>query len=104
MPRYVLVKLLEKDRSNVFAIPGVIKYLFWLGKPAIVRHTEIEMLQNEINSSFSVSSKSNLNVGNNFVNPFGPFKGINGKILNFSNNRLRLELKSIGLFLTVNIA
>lgn len=104
MPRYVLVKLLEKDRSNVFAIPGVIRYLFWLGKPAIVRHTEIEMLQNELNSSFSVSSKSNLNVGNNFAIPFGPFKGINGKILNFSNNRLRLELKSIGLFLTVNIA
>ena len=45
MPRYVLVKMLEKDRTNVFAIPNVIRYLFWLGKPAIVRHEEIEILE-----------------------------------------------------------
>ena len=104
MPRYVLVKMLEKDRPNVFAVPSVIRYLFWLGKPAIVRHEEIEILKNELEGYQSISNKSSLNVGNDFAIPYGPFKGINGKILNFSNNRMRLELKSIGLFLTVNIS
>lgn len=104
MPRYVLVKMLEKDRTNVFAIPNVIRYLFWLGKPAIVRHEEIEILKNQLEGYQSISNKSSLNVGNDFAIPYGPFKGINGKILNFSNNRMRLELKSIGLFLTVNIS
>lgn len=104
MPRYVLVKMLEKDRTNVFAIPNVIRYLFWLGKPAIVRHEEIEILKNELEGYQSISNKSSLNVGNDFAIPYGPFKGINGKILNFSNNRMRLELKNIGLFLTVNIS
>mgnify|MGYP001395069700 CR=1 FL=1 len=104
MPRYVLVKMLEKDRTNVFAIPNVIRYLFWLGKPAIVRHEEIEILKNQLEGYQSISNKSSLNVGNDFAIPYGPFKGINGKILNFSNNRMRLELKNIGLFLTVNIS
>ena len=104
MPRYVLVKMLEKDRPNVFAVPSVIRYLFWLGKPAIVRHEEIEILKNELEGYQSISNKSSLNVGNDFAIPYGPFKGINGKILNFSNNRMRLELKNIGLFLTVNIS
>ena len=104
MPRYVLVKMLEKDRTNVFAVPNVLRYLFWLGKPAIVRHEEIEILKNELEGCQSISNKSSLNVGNDFAIPYGPFKGINGKILNFSNNRMRLELKSIGLFLTVNIS
>lgn len=104
MPRYVLVKMLEKDRTNVFAIPNVIRYLFWLGKPAIVRHEEIEILKNELEGYQSISNKSSLNVGNDFAIPYGPFKGINGKILNFSNNRMRLELKNIGLFLTVSIS
>jgi transcriptional antiterminator RfaH len=104
MPRYVLVKMLEKDRPNVFAVPSVIRYLFWLGKPAIVRHEEIEILKNELEGCQSISNKSSLNVGNDFAIPYGPFKGINGKILNFSNNRMRLELKNIGLFLTVNIS
>ena len=104
MPRYVLVKMLEKDRTNVFAVPNVIRYLFWLGKPAIVRHEEIEILKNELEGYQSISNKSSLYVGNDFAIPYGPFKGINGKILNFSNNRMRLELKNIGLFLTVNIS
>ena len=104
MPRYVLVKMLEKDRTNVFAVPNVIRYLFWLGKPAIVRHEEIEILKNELEGYQRISNKPSLNVGNDFAIPYGPFKGINGKILNFSNNRMRLELKNIGLFLTVNIS
>ena len=104
MPRYVLVKMLEKDRTNVFAIPNVIRYLFWLGKPAIVKHEEIEILKNELEGYQSISNKSSLNVGNDFAIPYGLFKGINGKILNLSNNKMRLELKSIGLFLTVNIS
>lgn len=104
MPRYVLVKMQEKDRAKVFAIPNVKRYLFWLGKPAIVRHEEIEILKNELEGYQSISNKSSLNVGSDFAISFGPFKGINGKILNFSNNMMRLELKSIGLFLTVNIS
>ena len=36
MPSYVLVNINENERPNVFNIPGVIKYLFWLGKPATV--------------------------------------------------------------------
>ena len=104
MPRYVLVNMLEKDRTNVFAIPNVIRYLFWLGKPATVKYEEIEILKNELKDYQSISNKSNLNVGNDFAIPFGPFTGISGKILNFSNNRMKLELKSIGLFLTVNIS
>ena len=66
MPRYVLVKMLEKDRTNVFAIPNVMRYLFWLGKPAIVRHEEIEILKNELEDYQSISNKSSLNVGNDF--------------------------------------
>lgn len=103
MPRYVLVNLFEKDRNKVFEIPGIIKYLFWLGKPAEVRINEVEILQNELNMLNSISNKSNLSIGNDFAIPYGPFRGINGKILSYSNNRLKLELKSIGLFLSVNI-
>ncbi len=42
---YCFVRLADKDRSEVFGVPGVVRYLFWLGKPAIVRDEEIEGLQ-----------------------------------------------------------
>ena len=42
---YVLVNINDKDRDKVFSVPGVVRYLFWLGKPAIVREEEIELME-----------------------------------------------------------
>src|SRR5690606_27244913 len=42
---YVFVQLLPKDRNQVFAVPGVVNYLFWLGKPAQVREQEIQTIK-----------------------------------------------------------
>lgn len=104
LPSYVLVNVSEKDRVNVFSIPGVIRYLFWLGKPAIVRNEEIELLKNELQGCYDLPELSNLKQGKDYLIPSGPFKGYEGKILNLSKNKLRLELKNIGLFITFNIA
>ena len=42
---YVFVQVEERDRNAVFAVSGVIRYLFWLGKPAIVKDREIVAIQ-----------------------------------------------------------
>jgi transcription antitermination factor NusG len=38
---YVFVQVADSDRSLVFQSVGAVRYLFWLGKPAIVRDEEI---------------------------------------------------------------
>ena len=48
---YVFVQLDESERNSVFQSAGVVRYLFWLGKPAIVRHEEIEVIKKWINTS-----------------------------------------------------
>ena len=42
---YVFVQLAESDRNSVFISSGVVRYLFWLGKPAIVQDAEIETIK-----------------------------------------------------------
>jgi transcription antitermination factor NusG len=42
---YIFVQIEEKNRNRVFEIPGAVRYLFWLGKPATVRNSEIEAIQ-----------------------------------------------------------
>ena len=103
LPSYVLVNISEKDRVNVFSIPGVVRYLFWLGKPAEVRPEEIEILKRELQGCFSIPD-IDLKKGDDFTLPSGLFKGFKGKIINLSKNKLKLELKNIGLFMTVNVA
>lgn len=42
---YVFVQLEESERAKVFGVPGFVRYLFWLQKPAIVRDEEIEAIR-----------------------------------------------------------
>ena len=42
---YVFVNIEESDRNLVFQSTGVVRYLFWLGKPAIVRDEEIKVIK-----------------------------------------------------------
>jgi transcription antitermination factor NusG len=52
---YVFVQLSEADRNVVFNSPGVVRYLFWLGKPAIVRDEEIEVIKNDTGTDSDIS-------------------------------------------------
>ena len=46
LPSYVLVNIKEKDRVKVFEIPGILRYVYLLGKPAVVREEEINIMMN----------------------------------------------------------
>ena len=45
---YVFVRLHLEERSKVFEIPGVVRYLFWMGNPAIVYDHEINALKTSL--------------------------------------------------------
>ena len=104
LPSYVLVQLSEQDRPKVFAIPGVVRYLFWLGKPAVVREEEITLLKKNLTGIFDEATISKLSIGKEYTISSGPLKGQTGTVLNVLKNKLRLELPSLGLFVTLSRA
>ena len=101
---YVFVKSNEKDRAKVFSIMNVKRYLFWMGKPAIVREEEIESLKKGVNSFDNMLQISELSKGNTIKIPNGLFKGINGEVFSISRNKIKLKLASVGLFMTTTLA
>ena len=104
LPSYVLVQLSELDRHMVFNIRGVVRYLFWLGKPAVVREEEITLLKKNLTGIFDEFTISKLSVGKEYTIPSGPLKGQTGNIKDVLKNKLRLELPSLGLFVTLSRA
>ncbi len=104
LPSYVLVYTNEESRSKVFEIHGVIRYVFWLGKPAEVRAKEIEQLRSNLSGIIKNISILNLKKGTNYVIPEGPFKGNNGKVVEVFKNRLKLELTGLGLIIILTTA
>ena len=45
LPSMVLVKIDKNNRNQVFDIPGVVRYMFWLKKHAVVRDSEVDSLK-----------------------------------------------------------
>ena len=104
LPSYVLVKLLDEDRPKVFDIRGAVRYLFWLGKPAEVREEEIQMLKSNLKGGYDDVLISKLSKGKEYTIPSGPLKGQTGTVLDIVKNKLRLELPSLGLYVTLSRA
>ena len=102
---YVFVKLEEKNRAKVFETPGVVQYLFWLGKPAIVRDEEINTikswLQDERIEDISVS---HLSPGDKLTIANGSFKGKDAVVQKIGNKRLKMVLKDLGLVINVKVS
>lgn len=46
---YVFVKIAETEMKKVRMIDGVLNFIYWLGKPAVIREEEIEMIQRFLN-------------------------------------------------------
>ena len=98
---YVMVKLLDCERSRVFSCPGVVRYLFFLGKPAVIRSAEIELMHNHLNGVYNDIETAALSVGSTYKIPQGPFSGLRGKVVETNKSRVKLVLESLGMIITL---
>ncbi len=98
---YVFVHLANASRNLVFEVPGIVRYLFWLGEPAIVRDEEIKTLQNWLAHDFSEIEVSALKPGNTITIKEGAFKNQEALIKTISKNKMQLVLTSLGLLVTL---
>lgn len=98
---YVFVNLPEKDRNLVFNVPGVIRYLFWLKKPAIVKDSEIESLKAVLHETMDSFTIENYQIGETIKISEGVFKGLDGVIEKQSNTKLHVILENVGIKITL---
>tara|TARA_R110000823_G_scaffold252037_1_gene374736 strand:- start:37 stop:510 length:474 start_codon:yes stop_codon:yes gene_type:complete len=98
---YVFVRIAHKDRQNVFNAPGVVRYLFWLGKPAIVFDKEIKVLKNSLLQPYASIKLDYLKTGNRMVITSGPFTEQEGTIVKVNSKHVTIELEQLGLLVTL---
>lgn len=104
IPSYIFVKVEEKKRKLIFAVPGIIRYLFWLGKPAKVQNKEIDLMKNNLSGIYNEISIKKLNIGSNYNITQGPFKGYMGKVVRLNRNKIKLELPNLGIIVLLKAA
>ena len=74
IPSYVFIKIKEQERDLVFSVSGVVRYLFFLGKPAIIKESEINAMKETLNHNFKEVQISDLEKGQKFTIEEGTFK------------------------------
>lgn len=104
IPSYIFIQIDSADRDLVFQVPGVVRYLFWLGKPAIVRDNEISTLKEWVDGSHKIKVEG-IQAGDVMKIETGPFKGQEAMVEQVGENRLQLLLINVGLkvILTKNL-
>lgn len=100
---YVFVQLDDKDRAKVFDAVGVVRYLFWLGKPAVVRENEIEMLKQWLSSDYKSIETQKYLPGTKIEIPEGPFMGQDAVVNEQRGKKLRLQLEAIGIEIIIEL-
>ncbi|MUP45417.1 UpxY family transcription antiterminator [Gramella sp. BOM4] len=99
---YVFIRIRNCERAKVFGFPGVIRYLFWLGKPAIARDEEIELIQSWLNDDrVGDVQVADISPGDRVKIKSGPFQERVGLVQELGSKRIRLVLHELGV--TVNL-
>ena len=98
LPSYLFIKTTEKKRAIPLTDPSVLNYIFWLGKPAIVRDSEIDALKGIITKDKAQEFEiKQLSIGDKIDVNKGQIKSKNAIIKTISNNYITAELKELGM-------
>ena len=102
---YVFVRLPEKERSKVFEVPGVVQYIYWLGKPAVIRDSEVEIIRRWLeDDNIDLVEVGALTPGDRITIANGSFKGKEAVISEVGKKRLRLILADLGMTINVRLS
>ena len=103
LPSMVLVKIEKNKRNQVFDIPGVVRYMFWLKKHAVVRDSEVDSLKLLLKSNNIIEQNvASYNVGDEIkISSLVDQLGIIKKI---SKNQIWVVLKQLGYVIKLKTA
>ncbi len=101
-PNYVFINSSERERFNLLKIGGVLKFITFEGKPAVVSEAEISSIMKFETMVFEI--EANLVSGDEVIIVDGPFTGLQGRLfLKKGKERLGVHLSSINQSLSVEV-
>jgi transcription antitermination factor NusG len=101
---YVFALVGEKELTNVRMVNGVVNFVYWLGKPAMVKDTEIEIIRKFMNDYTDViASPINLQKNAKITIRQGAFMDKEATVVKVVHNKVQVIIESIGFSLVAVI-
>jgi len=101
---YVFTRIDEYEKEAIRQTDGVMNFVYWLGKPAVIKDEEIAVIKQflgefenieiqnmtpQINSSIKINS--------------GPFADQIGKVIKVGKNKVKVLIESLGCLLIASV-
>lgn len=100
---YVFVKLVPEKKWEVKRIPGIINFVHWLGKPAIIRDEEIMTIQKFLNEFTEVEmQQKEIVVNAPVIVKRGIMMNYKGIVMEVLGNRAIVKIDNLGLELSAH--
>ena len=101
---YVFVQVKEEDQQKVRMINGVLNFVYWNGKPAIVKEEEIDTIRKFLNEYSDVEVKPmNLQANQAVMVKRGLLMNNTGRIRRLMNNKVEVLIESLGYTLVASL-
>ncbi|UUV20776.1 UpxY family transcription antiterminator [Paenimyroides aestuarii] len=101
---FVFVYLTEKERQNVFEVPGIVRYLYFAGKIATLSEKEIEHIK-YFCSLDDIKIDENYEKGDQVEVINGQLIGLKGELIcSTSGNRLKIYIPVLDCFANITIS
>lgn len=101
---YVFVKVKDEDRTIVRMTPGVINFVYWDGKPALIKEKEINAIKQFLNEFENVEVKPlNLEMNQRVKITTGPLMDQEGQVVGFNRKTVKVAIDSLGYVLVAHI-
>lgn len=99
---YVFVRVGQKEMSEVRFVDGILNYVYWNGKPAIVKEEEIIEIKKFLAEYEDVTvSNIEIKAADEVMLNTGVMMGATGRVLRvLGNNTVEVRIDSLGFVLT----
>ncbi|ULQ52388.1 UpxY family transcription antiterminator [Flavihumibacter fluvii] len=102
---YLFVRVDEQEKGVVRYVDGVVNYVYWLGKPAIIREDDIERIKRFLNeySDVKVEQIGQPQPGDKVLITGGVFMEQEGTVLATDKKRVEILIESLGCKLVAQV-
>jgi transcription antitermination factor NusG len=102
---YVFVHALENEVFSIKQITSdIVNFVYWLGKPAVIKEEEIENIKKFLSEHTDVQlEKQHLQIDDKVRIISGPLINVEGNITNIVNNKVKLSLPSLGYLMIAEV-
>jgi transcription antitermination factor NusG len=95
---YVFVRVNENHKWDIKKVDGILNYVYWLGKPARVKDTEIDTIKMFLREFHDVEVvEKNLEPDTNVIIRQGVLMNYHGVIVEVIGSRARVRIDSMGV-------